>query len=403
MNELNTNTSADPIVDALAVETPVIEKSGKKKMPMLTKVGIGIGAVAVLGAGALTMTSGPEVKQAGTSGARVSAGEAPRNVASVVPTNPEAIEVLKSSEAKREEDAKKDPNKSFVTADPFGDSKATTMKSDNQVALNPPPPPPPTQTGNTQEQEDPTLRYARMIYNEALKSPSPGVSPGNVQAQAAKTSTSSTGTQFNSAQPGTPQYNQQQMAAGVDADIPAGIMLYARLTSSLNSLVPQTPPRAVVVGGRYDGAILLGAMENVENKYLVLKFNSMTVGKKTYPITAIAINVDAQDAGLADEVNSKAWERASLTAGVGFVQAFGAAKLQEGTTTTQNSSASGYYSSSSVGKRSTGQTALIALGGAAQSLQQTAQQEIQKIKDEVKVNQNKEMGVLFTQPLYIQK
>mgnify|MGYP000624345616 CR=1 FL=1 len=178
-------------------------------------------------------------------------------------------------------------------------------------------------------------------------------------------------------------------------------MLYARLTSSLNSLVPQTPPRAVVVGGKFDGAILLGAMENVENKYLVLKYTTMTVGRKTYPISAIAVNVEAQDAGLADEVTSRAWERAALTAGMGFVQAFGAAKLQEGTTTVQNSGLNGFSSSTQAPQRSNGQTALIALGGAAQSLQATGQNEIQKLKDEVKVNQNKEMGVLFMQPLYI--
>lgn len=407
MSETQNNVHADPIVDALAVETPAIEKSSKKGMKLSTKVGIALGAASVVGLGLLSVLSGPEeVRRSGPSAAMVSVGDAPKNAASVVPTNPEAIEALKSAESKREAEAKKDPGKSFVTADPFGESKpSSSMKADDgQVALNPPPPPPPVQQQNPNgEQEDPTLKYARMIYADAIKSPVPGVSQGNTPVANVQQASYAQNANQITAQPGTPQYIQQQMAAGNEADIPAGVMLYARLTSQLNSLVPQTPPRAVVVGGRYDGAILLGAMENVENKYLVLRFNTMTLGRKTFPISAIAINVDAQDAGLADEVTSRSWERAALTAGVGFVQAFGAAKLQEGTTTVQNSGLNGFSSSTQTPTRSNGQTALIALGGAAQSLQQTAQQEIQKIKDEVKVNQNKEMGVLFTQPLYIQK
>ena len=399
---------SDPVDLALSVETPAVEKNSRKPMSLSTKIGLGLGAVVVVGFGVMSVMSGEEIKRVNVSSSKITAGEPPRNVASQVPTNPEAIELLKATETKRADEAKKDPGKSYVTADPFGETKPS-MKSvdDGQVKLvapTPPPPPPPPQQNNgngNSEQEDPTLKYARAIYLDTLKSPTPGVSPGNTPVVA--TVTNSTVAATTSAVPGTVQYAQQQMAAGKDADIPAGIMLYARVTSQLNSLVPQTPPRAVIVGGPYAGGILLGGMENAENKYLVLRFTTLTLGKKTYQISAIAVNSEAQDAGLADEVTSRAWERAAYTAGLGFVQSYGAAKLQEGTTTIQNSGLNGYASSTQTPTRTNGQTALIALGGAAQSLQATGQAEIQKLKDTVQVNQNKEIGVLFMQPLYIQK
>ncbi len=399
-NNVNEPLNINDLENVELVEAPTIENKKKKNMSMPTKIGIGLAGAAVVGLGVLSMMPGPApIKAPTVNNARVSTGDTPPNMASIQPTNPEAIELLKKTEEKRAEEAKKDPTSSFTTADPFGDSKPTsTMKTadEGQVVLNAPPPPPVVQT-NTSNQEDPTLAFARKIYMDATKEITPGVGVP-VSVQTATNSSSST-----AATTSTGTYAQQQMAAGEDADIPAGVIQYARLTSTLDSMVTQTPPRAIIVGGAYAGGILMGAMENVENKYLVLRFNTLTLGKKTYTISAIAINPDAQDAGLADEVHSRAWERAALTAGLGFVQSYGAAKLQENTTTTQYTGLSGVTTSTDTGTRTNKETALIALGGAAQSVQATAQNEIQNIKDTVKVNQNKEIGVLFMQPLYIQK
>ena len=106
------------------------------------------------------------------------------------------------------------------------------------------------------------------------------------------------------------------------------------------------------------------------------------------------------DAGMMDSVHDRTWTRAALQAGVGFVQAFGAAKLEEGTTSNQNAYGG---TSTTVPKRSNGETAIVALGGAAQSIKGTVDQEIAKLKDEVKVGPGKEMGVLFLQPLTLQQ
>jgi hypothetical protein len=141
-------------------------------------------------------------------------------------------------------------------------------------------------------------------------------------------------------------------------------------------------------------------MEVIESRYLVLRFTTLTLGKKTYPISAIAVNPEMQDAGMMDSVRDRTWTRAALQAGVGFVQAFGAAKLEEGTTSTQTPLGG---TSTSVPKRSNGETAIIALGGAAQGVKGTVDQEIAKLKDEVKVGPGKEIGVLFMQPLTLQQ
>ena len=408
-------TGADIGDDLLDIQSPVDEAGAAKKkkgVPTVVKV---LGGGAVIGLGLLVAlqmaTPKPQTVTQGGGRIGVNVNEAPTfrgTQASDTSTNPEAIALQEKVRQREAAELLKDPTKSYVTADPFGSTgtgdkpdpnAGTPVKvSKEEVPLGPPDlieptaPPAPRNYGNGgdgQNQDDPTLAYARKIWSYSVMAPRPGLSAGNVPITVA--------TSTNGATAMSAQANANTI---VDSDIGAGEIMYAQMTSALNSIVPQTPPRAIIRGGKLNGAILLGQMETIESRYLVLRFSTLTLGKKTYPINAIAVNPELHDAGIMDNVRNRTWTRAALQAGVGFVQAFGAAKLEEGTTS--NISSDG-WSSSTTPTRTNSETALIALGGAAQAVKPTVEQEISKLKDEVTVQPGKELGILFMQPFSLQK
>ena len=401
----------DAADDVLSVEPPLEDIKAKKKgLPKALKIGLGVMAVGALFLVALQMMS-PTVaqsqQQAGRIGVKLDEASNFKTAgAAQVATNPEAAALNTKVDAVRAGEILKDPSKSFVTADPFGSAdvgnsigkRQENAAADQLAALTPPPAPPaiidPVQNAPTPSAggngEDPVLAYAKKIHDFSTQAVRIGVSPGNTEkAQAVNTGAIAGGAGAAS--------NAQKI---LDSDVGAGEISYAQMTSSLNSIVPQTPPRAIIRGGKLNGGILLGQMEVIESRYLVLRFTTLTLGKKTYPVSAIAVNPEMQDAGIMDSVRDRTWTRAALQAGVGFVQAFGAAKLEEGTTSTQTPLGG---TSTTVPKRSNGETAIVALGGGAQAIKGTVDQEIAKLKDEVKVGPGKEIGVLFMQPLTLQQ
>ncbi len=412
VDEATLESDVDPIEDVLNVDPPIDEIKAKKKgLPKALKIGLGVmsaGFVLLVALQLMTPTTVTSEQQEGRIAVKVN--EAPNFKgadASQVATNPEAAALNSKVDTQRASEILKDPTKSYVTADPFGQAdigngiakREGEPNADQLGALTPPPAPPelidptPVRLGNNDggsgNGDDPVLAYARRIHDFSTQAVKMGVSPGNTEKpQAMNTGAGGTAAGAVGAQP------------ILDSDVGAGEISYAQMTSALNSIVPQTPPRAIIRGGKLNGAIVLGQMEVIEGRYLVLRFNTLTLGKKTYPISAIAVNPEMHDAGMMDSVHDRTWTRAALQAGVGFVQAFGAAKLEEGTASNQNAYGG---TSTTVPKRSNGETAIVALGGAAQSIKGTVDQEIAKLKDEVKVGPGKEMGVLFLQPLTLQQ
>jgi hypothetical protein len=401
----------DSADDMLTVEPPLEDSKAKKKgMPKAMKIGLGVMGVGAFFLVAMNMMVPPveqSQQQAGKIGVKIDDASNFKNAgAAQVATNPEAAALNNKVDSQRAGEILKDPSKSFVTADPFGSAdvgnnigKRPDTPDDQLAALTPPPAPPelvaPTPAGPRPGEgggsngEDPVLAYARKIHDFSTQAVLMGISPGNTERTQSLNTAGTAAAQANG--------NAQKI---LDSDVGAGEISYAQMTSALNSIVPQTPPRAIIRGGKLNGGILLGQMEVIESRYLVLRFTTLTLGKKTYPISAIAVNPEMQDAGMMDSVRDRTWTRAALQAGVGFVQAFGAAKLEEGTTSTQTPLGG---TSTSVPKRSNGETAIIALGGAAQGVKGTVDQEIAKLKDEVKVGPGKEIGVLFMQPLTLQQ
>lgn len=411
MSDINNNQDADkevdPIEQVLTTETPVVNDSvgGKKKKPVIAKIGMGVFAVTlVVLVGAQFM--GEEAVQSGQqAGASIRNGDVDafrQAQASAKPTNPEAIALAEKKEAERAAEKAKEPGASYFKQDPFGEGATTPVVQETQNLPPPPPPQPSTAPQpqltpsaptvvNNNGQEDPAVVYARMLHAEATHSPRIGLTaakPSEVAAQ----STNGAGGQVVTGGP----------AVVMDATVAAGEIKYALLTSGLNSRVPQTPPRAVIHGGPLNGAVLLGVMENANDEYLVLRFKSMTIGKKTYPIEAIAVNPEMHDAGIADEAHSHLFQKTAIQAGIGFIQAFGAAKLQEGTTISNSYGTGGGSSLTQTPTRTNKQTAMIAAGGAAQAIAPAIDQAVNSIRPEVIIHPNKEMGILFLKPLFLQ-
>jgi hypothetical protein len=398
MSETTPHTHIDPVEEVLSIEAPTINDgaSGAKKKFSPAKIGIGIiaASVVVLLGTQYLGTPPAKIKGPGSASVRVSeAASFTTTPSSAISTNSEASALAEKTAKIREAEVLKDPKKSYITADPFGDS------SSSQLPMPPIPkvemqqvqaPGPIVMSAPTQPQgEDPVVVFARLIFSQTTAQVSSGFTPAN-PSQVAVTGASGPGASTTG----------QTITMGI-ADIGAGEIKYATLTSGLNSRVLQTVPRAVIHGGLLDGAVLIGSMENVENHYLVLKFHALTINKRTYPIDAIAINPDLQDAGLADDVKSHLFERTALQAGVGFIQSFGAAKLQEGSSSSQSNGLAGNSMSTTNPIRTNKQTAIIALGGAAQTIQPAIDQTIADIKPEVIVKPGKEMGILFTKPLFL--
>jgi hypothetical protein len=400
MSEATQHQNIDPVEEVLAIEAPTVNDgaSGSKKKFSIAKIGVGILAVSVVALAATQYFGQPAAKTTGPGAAVVRVPETSTLIptpSSAISTRPEAIALGAKTAKEREAEILKDPTKSYVTADPFGDSSKSsiTMPSAPKVDMQPIPAPPPIAmpSAPTQQQgEDPVTAFGKRVFSQATAMAAVGVTPANPSAVAA---------------PGTAAAQVASALAAASAtaaaDISAGDLKYAMLTSGLNSRVPQTVPRAVIHGGAFDGAVLIGAMESVDNHYLVLKFHAMTLNKRTYAVEAIAVNPDMQDAGLADDVQSHVLQRTAIQAGVGFIQSFGASKLQEGTASSSFSGTTGSSFSTSTAKRSNGQTALIALGGAAQAVAPAIDQAVNDMKPEVIVHPGKEMGVLFTKPVFL--
>ncbi len=405
----------DPVEQALDITPPDEGKAIAKKqgMPKSIKIILG-GAGAVLlffVAYQMTIPAPPPSAQDSTGVVGVTVKEVggfQNTQASARPVNPEATVLGQKVEQAKAAEIMKDPTKSYVTANPFGDAdnQGNVPRGDGvtpgQLPPQPPQAPPENigvepkgynvenNTSGNGQQQDPALAEAMRIYQEARRIGKMGVAAGNVELSAAPAQATT----------GNPNLTANGQPIIHESDIGAGDQVYAQLTTSLNSVVPQTPVRAVIRGGKLNGGVLLGMIENVNDRYLVLKYSTLTLNKKTYPISAIAVNPEAMDAGIVDVVNNKTWSKAALQAGVGFVQAFGAAKLEEGTTNTINPTTGA--TTTSTPTRSNKQTAMIGLGGAAQAIKPTIDAEVNNIKNEVIVHQGKEMGVIFLQPVYLQ-
>lgn len=146
------------------------------------------------------------------------------------------------------------------------------------------------------------------------------------------------GAQNPTGQEGTGRSGETRGESG-NADVPhgkplikAGKIIFAVMNTSVNSDEPG-PVMATVVLGQYKGAKLLGTTKRVEDR-LILTFNTFNIPEKddVIKIDAIAIDPDTARTALASDVNYHYFLRYGTLFASSFLQGYGEAISQGGTT-----------------------------------------------------------------------
>lgn len=235
----------------------------------------------------------------------------------------------------------------------------------------------------------------REKFNEQIN---PGLAiPADIEARMAARAEAAQNGYSSVSSPVTSTTSSGTSSGTINADIAAGELLYGELTTTLDTRVKATPVRVVIRGGKYNGAIAMGKMSNVDDEFMVLEFNMMTIGKKTYPINAIAINPNDWDVKISDKTYSGNWKRAALLAGKGYIQSYGESYLSDNMTTTVSDGAVVQSRSGSLSAK--GRNAQ-ALSGAMKTMDPFVQDYITKeTKSYSQTFPGKEMGLLFMAPV----
>lgn len=133
--------------------------------------------------------------------------------------------------------------------------------------------------------------------------------------------------------------SQSRNAAANREIIKAGTVLYAVLDTAINS-DEQGPVLATVVSGKYKGARLVGKISLPSNaKKVVISFSTMSLPKKreSMSVDAYAVDADTARTAFASDVDNHYLLRYGSLFASSFMEGFGKAVGQQGTTTTDPS------------------------------------------------------------------
>ena len=118
-------------------------------------------------------------------------------------------------------------------------------------------------------------------------------------------------------------------------DINVGDVLYARLAFNLNTDFKTDVIAHVVSDDELSDAILIGSIEhNTQFDKMVLNFNSIQINGAVKPFKAIAIDIDSDLAGIADDVDNHYFQRFVMPILLGGVSTAADLFIKQGTSTT---------------------------------------------------------------------
>lgn len=143
----------------------------------------------------------------------------------------------------------------------------------------------------------------------------------------------------------------------------------------------------------------MGSHQNVNNEYLMVFFTSLTWNKRTWPIAAMAIDEDKRSSIIVDEVKSDATKKLFLNFLSGMLSGYSSVNLQSGRNSSVIVSSTGSASSTSNPTYDSRTKTVAALDTAMSRLNPTVQQYLNTINEEVLVNPDKEITILFLSPL----
>ncbi|MGD9592644.1 MAG: TrbI/VirB10 family protein [Candidatus Berkiella sp.] len=118
--------------------------------------------------------------------------------------------------------------------------------------------------------------------------------------------------------------------------IKAGSILFGVLDTAVNTDEPG-PVLATIVGGKYTGGKLIGTFTHqAQQTSLTMSFNQMTVPKraKSFGVSVVAVDPDTARTALATDYDRHLLQRYGNLFLSSFLQGYGQAVSQQGTTTT---------------------------------------------------------------------
>ncbi len=178
--------------------------------------------------------------------------------------------------------------------------------------------------------------------------------------------------------------------------VPAGTVSYAKLLTQANSDVPG-PILAEIVTGPLAGARAVGSftVANNYNDYLVLNFSLAELKGKEYVINTLALDPNTNLGGLATEVDERYFDRVLLPAAASFLQGFGGALSNTGSSVTTN----GTTTIVSQGQNGIRQGLYNGASSAANTAGQFFQNQANNTKPLIVVAAGTPMGILFVTSL----
>jgi intracellular multiplication protein IcmE len=364
-----------------------------------TVVAIGGGAYAFMGGNAKPVTPGGAQS-------RVGGGE---TVAGTVgaDTTPEYRDLLQGANEERAQEALQSGQSAIPT--PLGNVTDAEIKKEEpmdplamwrQAEQQPTPPPAPIlqqqqQQNQQQQQAGEDLRNLTSAMQQQIQSLMQAWTPTDatvVSFASTERSTETTATTTNSNVTSISNTTTApQKAARVI--VPAGDILYGAMITEANSDVPG-PILAQVLSGPLKGGRLIGAFQ-VSEDFLVLRFTTLSINGRSYPVQAIALDPNTTLGGMATEVDQRYFARLVLPAAASFISRFGDVISQpEQTTTVSNGTVV-----VSQNKASTRDALYAGAGDAANQLSDFVDQEANRVKPLVRVASNTPIGIFFTTPV----
>ena len=117
--------------------------------------------------------------------------------------------------------------------------------------------------------------------------------------------------------------------------VTAGTIAYAQLLMELNSDI-EGPVMAQVLSGPFEGARAIGKVET-KDEYMVITFDRIIKDAVSYAVNSIALDEHTTLAAHATDIDHHYFARVILPAAAKFVEGYGSAVAQTGTTTQQTS------------------------------------------------------------------
>lgn len=114
--------------------------------------------------------------------------------------------------------------------------------------------------------------------------------------------------------------------------VPAGQIAYGQLLNELNSDI-EGPALVQVLSGPFQGGRALGKVE-VKDEYLVITFQHVVKDGVSYKVDAIALDEKTTLAGQVTDIDHHYFTRIILPAAAKFIEGYGSAVAETGTTTT---------------------------------------------------------------------